>query len=224
MYKTITGKYKMAGFDVLINEIDNPETYFDQFIEDNGTAKNIDDQIPYWIQIWPSSIALCRYLEEEMKIKSGDKVLELGCGLGIAGIVAGFYTHHVTLSDYMEEAIAMATGNWNLNHTQPPVVLNIDWRNPPKGLKYDTILAADVLYERRHIEDLFRCIDALLQDDGQGRLLLSDPNRAQATFFLALCKEHGYEIASKSYIETRNGDTFKINIFECIKKASHDRD
>jgi predicted nicotinamide N-methyase len=46
-----------------------------------------DERLPYWAEVWPSSIVLAHscLTQFDLNIK---RVLELGCGLGLAGIAA----------------------------------------------------------------------------------------------------------------------------------------
>src|SRR6202035_2255855 len=45
-----------------------------------------DEFLPYWAELWPAGLALARALPEQL---DGVQVIELGCGLGIPGLVAG---------------------------------------------------------------------------------------------------------------------------------------
>ena len=54
-------------------------------------AFNKDERLPYWADVWPSSVALARAVRA-MDGK-GKTLLELGCGVGmvaVAGLRAGF--------------------------------------------------------------------------------------------------------------------------------------
>ena len=46
-----------------------------------------DERLPYWTELWPSSIALCRWLEERRAEIAGRPCLDLGCGLGLTAMV-----------------------------------------------------------------------------------------------------------------------------------------
>lgn len=47
-----------------------------------------DTQDPYWCRAWPSAVALAELILEQPALVKGKQVLELGCGLGIAGLSA----------------------------------------------------------------------------------------------------------------------------------------
>jgi hypothetical protein len=45
-----------------------------------------DNQIPYWTEIWPSSLVLGKFILTKPKIFHKKVCLDLGCGLGIVYI------------------------------------------------------------------------------------------------------------------------------------------
>ena len=51
-------------------------------------ARGEDDADPYWCRPWPSALALAQLLTAQPELVRGRRVLELGCGLGLAGIAA----------------------------------------------------------------------------------------------------------------------------------------
>src|SRR5205085_8137477 len=64
----------------------------------------IDDDLdlerpPYWALIWPSALALARFLIRTDALCRGKRVLELGCGAGLAGIVAAALGARVLQTD-----------------------------------------------------------------------------------------------------------------------------
>ena len=136
-----------------------------------------DEFMPYWADLWPAS----RMLAEELLLNPrppGTRALELGCGLGLAGVAGARAGLDVTMSDYDETALEYAAINARANC--PPQArwrcLAIDWRHPPALEPFPLLLAADVVYEERHIAPLLGVIRALLAPDGV--CLISDPNRA----------------------------------------------
>src|SRR6188472_1881023 len=68
-----------------------------------------DERLPYWADLWPSA----RILAEELTIMrlAGQRVLELGCGLGVVAIGAVLGGAEVTATDYYEEATLFASVN-----------------------------------------------------------------------------------------------------------------
>ena len=73
-----------------------------------------DERLPYWAELWPSAIALARWVSRYPGLE-GKRVLELGCGLGLSGIAAAAAGARVTMTDYDEDALLFARFNAALN-------------------------------------------------------------------------------------------------------------
>ncbi|CAE8587904.1 unnamed protein product, partial [Polarella glacialis] len=102
--------------------------------------------------LWPASIALAQYISEPGRVKlSGRRVLDLGCGCGLLGLVAGTLGRaaEVVLLDASPEAAALAALSLEANGLSPPSfrVVKRSWSEELADLGlFDVILAADVLY------------------------------------------------------------------------------
>jgi methylase of polypeptide subunit release factors len=79
-------------------------------------------------------------------------VLELGAGLGLVGLAAARRGYRVTLTDHDADALAFARETARVNGLAIPQTRVVDWRSPPLEVRMDRIVAADVLYESRHLE------------------------------------------------------------------------
>lgn len=159
----------------------------------------VDERFPYWAELWTSSRVLA---EEVVRCPGlrGMRVLELGCGLGLAGTAAAAAGARVTLTDYEEDALLFA--RWSVLMSVPPDVAAIttvrllDWRSPPPLEPFPLLLGADLLYERRFHAPLLACITALLASGGTA--VLADPGRGVAAEFLARACAQGFCIITTS--------------------------
>lgn len=93
-----------------------------------------------------------------MPTVAGLRVVELGCGLGLPSLVASARGAQVTATDWAAAAVELLAENAARNGLA--VVAEVrDWRRAwPE--RFDLVLAADVLYERRNVEPL---VERLLQ-------------------------------------------------------------
>jgi len=148
-----------------------------ELIDEDAFAEN--EFLPYWAELWPSGVALARAAAE--LVRPGDRVVELGCGLGAASITAALSGGEVLATDWSTEALDFARENAARNGVLLETAL-VAWTGPDELLArapWDLVLAADVLYENRNIEPLA----ALLPRLGD-RALIADPGRPAAkTFF-----------------------------------------
>ena len=46
-----------------------------------------DERLPYWTELWPSSVALAGWLAARQEEIAGRVCLDLGCGLGLTALV-----------------------------------------------------------------------------------------------------------------------------------------
>jgi predicted nicotinamide N-methyase len=146
-----------------------------------------DDYMPYWAYLWPGAFLLG---EEGGRLAwpPGLSALEIGCGLGLAGLsalMAGLETVHFT--DYDEAPLRFVTTSARENG----IALNrfttalLDWRKLPDE-RYPVILGADVLYERRLVPLVSNLIAHMLAPEGIA--LVGGPYRV-ATEDLEPCLE-----------------------------------
>jgi predicted nicotinamide N-methyase len=101
---------------------------------------------PYWAQLWPTSLHLAeKILASDWP--QGATAIELGCGIGLAGLAALEQGMHVTLSGYNPLAVELAVENARRSGFTNVNGLVLDWRQPPQHT-FDVILASDVIYDR----------------------------------------------------------------------------
>lgn len=108
----------------------------------------VDEFLPYWAELWPASLALANALPDVRR----QRVVELGCGLGVPSLVAAAGGARVTAIDWAAEAIELLRTNADRNGVVVRAEAR-DWRQPWRE-RFDLVLAADVLYERRNVAPL----------------------------------------------------------------------
>lgn len=140
-------------------------------------AHEADEYMPYWADLWPAARMLAKALLHETWTP-GTEALEVGCGLGLPGIVALSAGLRVTFSDYDPCALRFAADNARLNGFEDFRLLQLDWRHPPADLRVPVLLGADLIYELRNIEPLVEFIGKVLSPGGV--CLLTDQDRIPA--------------------------------------------
>ena len=136
-------------------------------------------QPPYWADIWPAAVALGRRLLT-MPL-AGERVLEIGAGVGLAGLAAARAGASVLLTDREPIALEIVRRNAALNDLSVETAI-LDWFENPPEASFDWIIGADILYERQQAEPVARLLARLL--DGGGRALIADPERPFQDLFL----------------------------------------
>lgn len=169
---------------------------------------------PFWTRVWPSGVALADVVLAWQDRMAGQRVLELGSGLGVTAAAALEAGASVIAADFSELALTYCRLNALRNtgkgiRTLPP----LDWRTPTKQAaerleacgQFSLILGADVLYDSGDILPLMKLIDRMLTPDGT--MLLAEPGRKTAERFLIKMAEEGWHGQSKAFVLPWAGQT-----------------
>jgi len=138
-----------------------------------------EEFLPYWAELWPSGVALARYVAA--RELGGLRVLELGCGLGLPALAAALRGADVLATDWAEDAIELLQQNVERNGVFLRLA-RVRWSEPEPLLRaapWDLVLGADLLYEARNAEQLAGLLPQL-----GGEVLLAEPGRPYAKEFL----------------------------------------
>ncbi len=161
------------------------------------SAYAADEYVPYWPTLWPSARMLAKAVLREPweTYPQPVHVLEIGCGLGLAGVACLARGLQVTFSDVDETALTYAAANARLNgypegfRTRP-----LDFRCPPDDVKYPVVIGSDLMYEERLVNPLVRLLEAVLAPGGV--CLIADPDRLPARVFRWKLQDAGYDVVA----------------------------
>lgn len=154
-----------------------------QFADPQGRAAQAgisDSTWPLFGRLWPSG----RVLADLMQVHAvqGRRVLELGCGLGLASLVLHARGADITASDYHPVAGDFLGDNIILNQMLSLDFVQCDWQKMQPNLGcFDLIIGSDLLYEPNHPALLSGFIDRHSQAGVE--VLIVDPNRRQQRAF-----------------------------------------
>jgi len=139
--------------------------------------------------VWPASQILAA--EVSVANLDGKRVLEIGCGIGLASIVLHKMGADITASDYHPRAQEFLNRNVLDNGLSPIKFQAVDFeqKNPLLG-KFDLIIASDVLYQPHHAESLASLIDSHSSDDVE--VIVVDPGRENRARFTHNMNALGY--------------------------------
>lgn len=146
---------------------------------------------PYGMLLWPAAIALARHFAANADMVCGKRVLELGAGAGLPGIVAAGLGAAVTQTDYQRDALNLARINAADNDVAVDLAIG-DWRNWQVQGEFDLVIGSDVLYERSLHYELKRIFDRYA--DRGAHILVSDPLRPQAMEFITQREKDGWMV------------------------------
>lgn len=155
------------------------------------------DAFPYGLLLWEASIAVADALIELGPL-AGRRVLELGAGVGLAGLAARHLGADVVQTDHAPEALEMCRRNAVLNGIEGVAVEPgdwCDWNGARLAGPFDLILGADVLYDGSAHAAIARVLDASLAAGGIA--LLSDPGRTATPFFTRDMRAAGWHVGEQ---------------------------
>jgi predicted nicotinamide N-methyase len=129
---------------------------------------------PYWAFAWPGSAALARWLLDAPAPVAGRRVLDFGCGSGLAAIAAAKAGAAEVLAADIDPLAAAAT---RLNAEANGVAVATTTRDVVgEAGRWEVILAGDVCYEKPMAE---RVLAWLRAEAARGvEVVLADPGRA----------------------------------------------
>lgn len=159
-------------------------------VEDLLTESTSADDIPFWAVPWHAAVGLCQFLCDNRQLIHGKRVLELGTGLGLCGIVARWLGGEVTLNDYQPDALEFALWNASQNGIRGIQTLLADWRRFPDVEPFEVVLAADILYERHLHGPLQKVLRKVTV--ASSRVFLADPWRDTAWEFIVEMERTGW--------------------------------
>jgi predicted nicotinamide N-methyase len=161
------------------------------------SAYAADQFIPYWATLWPSARMLAKVVVREPWATASPPLhaLEVGCGLGLAGVACLARGLSVTFSDVDETALTFAAANARRNGFTAFRTLPIDFRCPPDDRKYPVVIGSDLMYEERLVSPLVGLLQAVLAPGGV--CLITDPDRTAARVFKWKLQEAGYAVTTE---------------------------
>ena len=150
-----------------------------------------DERLPYWAELWPSSLVLGAWLAEVKNEFAGRICLDVGCGLGLTALLGAWLGARVLAFDYEPDAARAALANAAFNGISGVAVLTADWRRPVcKAGSISRAWAGDIMYERRFARPVAAFLDHCLAPGGV--VWLAEPCRPVYHEFLALLRERGW--------------------------------
>jgi predicted nicotinamide N-methyase len=170
---------------------------------------------PYGLALWPASIALAHELVARASGLPGQRILELGAGTGLPGIVAATYGARVVQTDRLEEALTVGRLNAERNGVRSIEHRLADWTEWTDTERYDLILGADVIYAPRLQPFLRTIFDTNLAPGG--RLLLGDPFRSASIRMLEAMEQEGWTVQMTKWRLGGEWGERLIGGFDCHK-------
>lgn len=202
-YRVEIEPVKINGKKLKLLQIKNLEEYVVSQIEKEHDQKNDSGNgseqdvlyhlmhLPWWAKLWEPSFVLAYFMGKQPVIP-GQRILEIGAGLGFVGVFAAMCGHDVTISDIEEDALLFCRANALLNGCRNVPVIRIDWRMPFAGEPYDMIIGSEVVYDRKTYGILVDFLDNALAPNGTV-ILAKNKDLKTPLFFQELVKKFKFK-------------------------------
>ena len=160
---------------------------------------------PYWAHLWSGA----RVLADAVPRRAG-RVLELGCGLGLPGLVAALHGARVTFVDRVRDPLAFVRASARANGLGHADVVVADFTASALATRFDLVLLAEVLYDRAAFPAIARAIAAALAPNGVA--LLADGARIDTRAFYPELRALGLEVDTTARRVLADGVTETITL------------
>jgi len=164
-----------------------------QYCDDQGKAEQLGISSASWPifgQVWPSGNVLAHYMFNYPL--TNQRILEVGCGIGLSSLVLNHRHADITATDYHPEVAGFLKENTRLNAGENIPFVRTNWDDEQSNLGlFDLIIGSDILYEHEHVELLSEFINQ--HANAHCTVILVDPGRGHHARFSKKMVTLGYE-------------------------------
>ncbi|MDP3156951.1 MAG: hypothetical protein Q8N23_30045 [Archangium sp.] len=129
----------------------------------------------HWSRVWPTSVAISRWLLEQTAGSLPLSATELGCGMGLVSMTLAHLGLITEGTDREPIALAFALKNALRNNLVGFSASRLEW-SEGVGVPTSLLVASDVIYEAGAPELLFTLVETAGLLSPGGRLLLGVPH------------------------------------------------
>jgi predicted nicotinamide N-methyase len=181
----------------------------ERWVDRNALIRDEAEEPPYWAHLWTGALTLACYLDAMVECRDLS-VLDLGCGLGLTGIVASLKGGRVTFADKEPEALAFATINAQINNCPLFETRLLDFAHDTLEQHFALILGAEILYDRPLFPLLARFLARHLAPSGCA--LLADARRTNTEEFYHHLGKAGLLWTREERIEQEDNLPLRVGI------------
>ncbi len=171
----------------------------DRFINPDDVFKGF----PLWSKIWEATAVLANRLAA-LEPDPEKRFLEIGAGMGVAGIYASKLGHLVTITEYNKDALNFARANAALNGIENPDIQELDWTSPMVEGTFDYIIGSEVVFKETDIMSLFSLFQKYLKPGG--KIILAEGMRKTSLKFVQQMNNYYNLALKKQTIRSEKGD------------------
>jgi predicted nicotinamide N-methyase len=202
-YRTLTDTVTAGPLELSFTRIEDPNRVLDEVAAREDVRERLTGKqaprgevlgLPYWAELWDSSQGVAQYLTRMLGNAATPRparVMDLGCGMGLTGMVAAALGADVLLCDLETPALLFARLN-ALQYSTNVRARRTNWRTDRFAERFDLIIGADILYEKSQWE--FQEPFWRHHLAPEGTVLLAEPGRQTGDLFLPWIKSYHWQV------------------------------
>jgi predicted nicotinamide N-methyase len=198
-YQTKFETLLIGGLRIPFTRIADPDVVLDQVAAEEDRREKTSGQrhegeelhLPYWAELWESGQGIGQMLVNSPELVRDKNILDLGCGMGLAGTIAAALGANVLFADLEADSLLFAALN-SLPWREKIRTRRLNWKKDRLNERFDLILGADILYEKQQwdfLEPFWREHIA-----NGGSVLLGEPGRQTGELFLEWIKPKYWKV------------------------------
>eukprot|EP00933_Yihiella_yeosuensis_P034031 TRINITY_DN27593_c0_g1_i1.p1 TRINITY_DN27593_c0_g1~~TRINITY_DN27593_c0_g1_i1.p1 ORF type:complete len:435 (-),score=88.09 TRINITY_DN27593_c0_g1_i1:121-1401(-) len=179
------------------------------------SSEDLQEEFTSGDTVWPASVILGRYLSIQPPPipLAGKTVVEIGCGLGLPGVLAAkLGAERVLLQDKHFDGLREALETALVEEvTSKITTLRCTWEDLPMKLiskeaalqpfqQPDVFLGSDVLFSEEATEDIARLLQMFLRQPSQAAYLVDPYKRPHRKAFMRNCEALGLSVVEKEIV------------------------
>jgi len=167
---------------------------------------------PYWAHLWSGA----RVLADVVPQRAGT-VLEIGCGLGLPGLVAARRGARVTFLDRVPAALAFVRASATANAVVDARLVVADATGAALRARFDLVLVAELLYDPALFGSLASALARWIVPGG--RALLSDAGRTDTRAFYPALEAAGLRWRAEEHVVREERLPVTVRLVEILPAA-----
>ena len=176
--------------------------YLPQSIEPFINPDDLLDRFPLWPKIWEASAILALKMAA-LPPDPNKKILEIGAGLGVAGLCAARMGHKITITEYNPDALNFIWANAEVNRIREPDIRKLDWNKPDIQERFDLIIGSEVVFKKEDIPGLLMLFQHFLKPGGT--IILAEGMRKTSFLFIKEMEKHYKIIMKRQNVQSDSG-------------------